>query len=301
LTIESFLRSQYSYTLNLTGNAGDDPLPRFLFETKAGHCEYFASAMAVMLRTLGIPSREVNGFLPGEYNELGGDYIVRASDAHSWVEVYFPGSDWVVFDPTPAAPASPGGLMTTLARYVDWLQLTWTEWVIGYDFAHQVVLSQTLQRTSRNWRDQFHDWFVRKQEASKGKLRAWQFRHASAGFAVPVALILILAGLRFNWFTRAYRALRISVFTRRAGSVANPQLASLLYSELLRILRRHGLRRADTQTPLEFAMALQPAVAPAVLEFTEMYSQARFGNAPCDAGRLRALLAQIRAMLRTSR
>jgi len=62
-----------------------------------------------MLRTLGIPSREVNGFLPGEYNELGGDYIVRASDAHSWVEVYFPGADWQVFDPTPAAPENEAG------------------------------------------------------------------------------------------------------------------------------------------------------------------------------------------------
>src|SRR6266481_2262029 len=85
LAIESYLRNRFTYTLNLTGKPGDDPLAHFLFETRAGHCEYFASAMIVMLRTLGIPSREVNGFLPGEYNELGGDYIVRASDAHSWV------------------------------------------------------------------------------------------------------------------------------------------------------------------------------------------------------------------------
>src|SRR5206468_633256 len=123
--IESYLRTSYSYTLNLTGKPGRDPLAHFLFEARAGHCEYFASAMAIMLRTLGIPSREVNGFLPGEYNDLAmriarphnvvagqvivfevngflpgeyndlaGDYIVRASDAHSWVEVYFPGDGW---------------------------------------------------------------------------------------------------------------------------------------------------------------------------------------------------------------
>src|SRR6266478_484066 len=82
LAIETFLRTRYTYTLNLTGKHGDEPLAHFIFEKRAGHCEYFASAMAIMLRTLGIPSREVNGFLPGEYNELGGDYIVRASDAH---------------------------------------------------------------------------------------------------------------------------------------------------------------------------------------------------------------------------
>jgi len=70
--------------------------------------------MTIMLRTLGVPSREVNGFLPGEYNDLGGDYIVRASDAHSWVEVYFPGNEWQVFDPTPASPENETGILTRL-------------------------------------------------------------------------------------------------------------------------------------------------------------------------------------------
>jgi len=94
VAMESYLRDNFTYTLNLRSKPGDDPLAHFLFETRAGHCEYFASAMAIMLRTLGIPSREVNGFLPGEYNDVAGDYIVRASDAHSWVEAYFPGSGW---------------------------------------------------------------------------------------------------------------------------------------------------------------------------------------------------------------
>src|SRR5256884_2285986 len=149
--IESYLRTSYSYTLNLTGKPGRDPLAHFLFEARAGHCEYFASAMAIMLRTLGIPSREVNGFLPGEYNDLAGDYIVRASDAHSWVEVYFPGDGWQVFDPTPSNLESGKGFLTRLGLYIDWLQVTWSDWVIGYDFAHQVALAQNLQRSSRNW------------------------------------------------------------------------------------------------------------------------------------------------------
>ncbi len=104
--MEAYLRRNFRYTLNLTGAPGRDPLAHFLFETKAGHCEYFASAMAVMLRTIGVPSREVNGFLPGEYNDLAGDYIVRASDAHSWVEAYFPGIGWTTFDPTPPGTRS---------------------------------------------------------------------------------------------------------------------------------------------------------------------------------------------------
>src|SRR5260370_15986748 len=102
--VERFLRSRYGYTLNLSGKPGADPLAHFLFVTRAGHCEYFASAMAILLRTLDIPSREVNGFLPGEYNDLAGDYIVRASDAHSWVEVNFSDNRWVPCAPTPPAP-----------------------------------------------------------------------------------------------------------------------------------------------------------------------------------------------------
>src|SRR5207244_5015174 len=89
--IEHYLRTRFGYTLDLSATSKADPLAHFLFERRSGHCEYFAAAMTVMLRSLGIPARYVNGFLPGEYNELGGDFIVRASDAHSWVEAYFPG------------------------------------------------------------------------------------------------------------------------------------------------------------------------------------------------------------------
>jgi transglutaminase-like putative cysteine protease len=84
--IERYLKTHYAYTLDLSGPKTDDPLAYFLFTRRAGHCEYFAAAMTVMLRDLGIPARYVGGFLPGEYNDLGGDYIVRASDAHTWVE-----------------------------------------------------------------------------------------------------------------------------------------------------------------------------------------------------------------------
>ena len=87
---ERYLISHYAYTLDLTGPQASDPLANFLFVRRAGHCEYFASAMTIMLRSIGVPARYVTGFLPGEYNDVGGDYIVRGSDAHSWVEVYFP-------------------------------------------------------------------------------------------------------------------------------------------------------------------------------------------------------------------
>ncbi len=100
--IESYLRSNYQYTLTPTEPPqGADPLDYFLFTSKEGYCEYFATAMGDMLRSLGIPVRLVNGYGPGSYDEKLGRYVVKESDAHTWVEGYFPGYGWIPFEPTP--------------------------------------------------------------------------------------------------------------------------------------------------------------------------------------------------------
>jgi len=100
--IEAYLRANYTYTLTPTQPPRDaDPLDYFLFSSKEGYCEYFASAMGDMLRSLGIPTRLVNGFGPGTFDEKLGRYVVRESDAHTWVEAYFPGYGWIPFEPTP--------------------------------------------------------------------------------------------------------------------------------------------------------------------------------------------------------
>jgi protein-glutamine gamma-glutamyltransferase len=300
VAIEVYLRTRFAYTLELMGKPGDDPLAHFLFETRAGHCEYFASAMAVMLRTLGIPSREVNGFLPGEYNDIGGDYIVRASDAHSWVEVYFPGSGWFTFDPTPASSDDHSGLFSRLNQYMDWMELNWNEWVINYDFAHQASLAQNLQHDSRNWNDALGKWFAKKQEMGRERLKSWQSRHDTLSIVLPVVLVFFLIVLRFRWIGRGIRRLRLfwQLRTPQANG-ANPQLASRLYAELLHLLERRGFPRRVSQTPLEFAAVVDvPALAPAVCEFTQIYGHARFGGAPCDTLRLRTLLEQVNVALR---
>ena len=300
VAIENYLRTRFTYTLKLTGKPGDHPLAHFLFETRAGHCEYFASAMAIMLRTLGIPTREVNGFLPGEYNDLGGDYIVRASDAHSWVEVYFPGNGWQTFDPTPAAPENTASILSRLEQYADWMAITWREWVIGYDFAHQMVLAQNLQRNSRNWSEATRSWFEQKERAGKKWIKSWQFQHGPLGYMLPVSLVLFLVALRFNLIAELFRRMRLFLQLRSRKTVrTDPQLASRLYAELLRMLARRGLLRLESQTPFEFAAAVDaPQLAPAVREFTQLYAYARFGGAPCDTTRLRQLLDQVRSALR---
>ena len=127
---------------------GPDPLADFLFNVKSGHCEYYSTAMAVLLRTRGIAARVVNGFLPGEYNEAAGAYTVRQSDAHSWVEVYFPETrSWVTFDPTPSAGrAEPvrTGLTAQLQKYAEALELLWFQYVVGYDKQEQRSLATSL-------------------------------------------------------------------------------------------------------------------------------------------------------------
>ena len=101
--IEARLQNDFGYTLDLKAK-GADPLADFLFNVREGHCEYFSTAMTVMLRTQGIPARVVNGFQRGEYNNAAGVYTVTQREAHSWVEVYFQETNsWVTFDPTPVA------------------------------------------------------------------------------------------------------------------------------------------------------------------------------------------------------
>ncbi|HSY33131.1 MAG TPA: DUF3488 and transglutaminase-like domain-containing protein [Verrucomicrobiae bacterium] len=301
VAMEVYLRSKYGYTLDLKGKPGADPLAHFLFETRAGHCEYFASSMTVMLRTLGIPAREVNGFLPGEYNDLAGDYVVRASDAHSWVEVFFPGNGWVTFDPTPDGPENAGGLLSRMGQYLDWLSLTWNEWVISYDFAHQVVLAQNLKTSSRNWSDSLRAWFEKKQLQARTRMKDWEFQHSSLRYLLPVALVFFLVVLRADMIPELVRRLKVYAQMRVGrSSHTNPQLAARLYSELLHVLNKRGIERLETQTPLEFAAVVGDArVAPAVREFIDIYSHARFGEAPCNAVRLRELMSQVRHAFRS--
>ena len=106
--IQQYLRSEFTYTRELPNSAREATLDHFLFERKAGHCEYYSTAMVVLLRSLGIHARNVNGFLGGRWNEFGGYLAVTQNEAHSWVEVWFPNFGWVAFDPTPGGSATGG-------------------------------------------------------------------------------------------------------------------------------------------------------------------------------------------------
>ncbi|MHB1390210.1 MAG: transglutaminase family protein [Thermoleophilia bacterium] len=109
MALQRYLKANYRYDLGIAPQSQDmDAVAYFLFEEKAGYCEHFSSALAVMSRSLGIPARVVTGYTGGEYNPFTGLWEIRQSDAHAWVEVYFGGQGWVPFDPTPGFDAPAG-------------------------------------------------------------------------------------------------------------------------------------------------------------------------------------------------
>ncbi len=146
IAVQEHLRTRYTYTTDLPDPGDRPPLLAFLFDHKRGHCEYFATAMVIMLRTQGIPARNVNGFLGGQWNDFDDFLAVRNADAHSWVEVWFPDVGWVTFDPTPggaAAAAAETSFFDPFRKAYDSLRFKWMKYIIEYDLETQVDLLRT--------------------------------------------------------------------------------------------------------------------------------------------------------------
>jgi protein-glutamine gamma-glutamyltransferase len=299
--IRNYLVSHYAYTLDLRGPQTDDPLANFLFVRRAGHCEYFASAMTIMLRSIGIPARYVTGFLPGEFNDVGGDYIIRGSDAHAWVEVFFPGYGWLTFDPTPPGNEDRRGLLARVGLYWDWFQLTWGEWVINYDFSHQLTLGRSARDSSRSWSDRARELYHRKQTSLLKWIQALDRRTEASPYFLPgvlVCLVALLLAIRGRSMIR-FAIARWSLRARRGGNLT-ASLAALEYTEMLRLLEKRGWTKSPSQTPLEFAAAIPaPDLSAPVAQLTDMYQSARFGNHPAPIEQMSALLRSIRDSLRS--
>lgn len=239
-SLESHLRSEFSYSLDPV-NSGPAPVESFLFETRQGHCEYFASAMVLLLRSQGVPARLATGYLGGDYNPLEEYVIVRQANAHAWVEAYLPdraepgepGGDgrgrWTVFDPTPAdARPQSGrpGWATLLAQAYDYMLFRWDRYVLTYGFGDQLnVLVKLRDAWLGFWRSLTADRerapapdesVVEEPEVetlepearpeTAGRFGLWR--------AAPFLLVVLAAGLWF-WFrrerfsaTQAYKTIR---------------------------------------------------------------------------------------------
>ncbi len=297
--IEKHLSSSYSYSLDLRRVEDGDPVADFLFNTREGHCEYFASAMVLMLRSRRIPARIVNGFQMGEYNEAADVYTVRQSDAHSWVEAYFPRRDqngvWVVFEPTPEAGLSVygSGMTAWLRHHREAMEMFWLEHVIGFDTSKQFWMAGAAQRwvssilSTYNW-DLSSRWIDWAPKLAR-KIDLWNDRDRGSGaksldaatsspdsrsglVAHPIALALGIGALSITVILSWRRYGRSWRRTARQDSAAS---AVAFYQEMLRALERAGHKRAIHQTPAEYAEQLR---MPEVNEITSIYQRVRFGD-----------------------
>jgi transglutaminase-like putative cysteine protease len=159
----------FRYSLHFRYRSRRDPIVEFILDEREGHCEFFASAMAILLRLRGVPARLVGGYRVTEKNPIGDYYIVRERNAHAWVEAYLPGKGWTTFDPTPAAELAPDATTTSFvaglidaagsgwAAFLDWLdQRTWTEVlsVPAVVIVIPLLIRILLQRRARSRREE---------------------------------------------------------------------------------------------------------------------------------------------------
>ncbi|MBX6363705.1 MAG: DUF3488 domain-containing protein, partial [Gemmatimonadetes bacterium] len=281
VAVQDWFRREFRYTLDLPARADQTSVEYFLFERRAGHCAYFSTAMVVLLRSIGIPARNVDGFLGGEWNELGHYLVVTQNHAHSWVEVWFPGFGWVPFDPTPAAAAAVGGpaaatWLAPLRLAVDALEHRWGKWVLDYDLGTQLGL---LQRTAR---------LFSRPPARGPSARRWLPSR-------PALLLGLVAA-----------AAAAAATARRRAPTAPLSAEARIYRGLRRAYARAGFQAPDSVPPLAFAEALERAGAPGAADARELvstYVRARFGGEDIgEAGRsrMRAQLAALRRALRAA-
>ena len=293
--IEVYLQQNYGYTLDLPSESPADPLANFLFVRRQGHCEYFASAMAIMLRTLGIPTRVATGFRGGEYNDLTGSYIIRGRDAHAWVEVYFPNQGWITFDPTAYAPAQEPSLFGRLRLYADAMNEFWHEWIVNYDFAHQRTLTTSITNESMqrgaSIRDRLASFYQQLlQSARRTQQRFTESPQRQSRWALTLAgfMVLLVLGPRI---AKLLRTRQLLLNPQRAPEAA----ASLWYNRATHHLAQYGWKKVPSQTPAEFARTIDHrAIRKTVEEFTEHYEQARFGQSANSASRLPELYARLK-------
>jgi transglutaminase-like putative cysteine protease len=254
--ISDHLSTNYRYTLALKRQTSRPPLEEFLFVRRSGNCEYFAAAMAVMLRSEGIPSRVVAGFQQGEWNPYGRYFMVRLSDAHSWVEAYIDGRGWVTFDPSPRGETTVETLPGSVSLYFDAARMRWYRYVVNWSLRDQVQIAQAVHRGATDFRLSF------------SLPRGWWSRSTLLAGAALVVIGLL-----------AWLARHPGPTWRRSG--AGGEMPAF-YARALRLLARRGLFPGASETARQFASrvrATTPDGAEAFAQLTGHYERARFGSA----------------------
>ena len=271
--VVAWLSRELRYSLDLERRTTLEPLDEFLFVRRTGNCEYFASALAVMLRSLGIPTRVVNGFQRGEWNPYGSYWVVRMRDAHSWVEAHLDGA-WVPLDPSPRGDVAAAPL-SGLALYIDGLRMHWYRYVVGWSRGDQVHAAAAVRRLAWSW----------------PRAPSWP---ATGGMRPVVIAALVLGGVVVGivWVLRRRPRLR--------GAKAAEVPA--FYVRALRSLAHRGLRPAPHETAREFgarAGEALPEVSTTLAQLTLAYERMRFGSVgvtPTEARELVRAASRLRSL-----
>jgi transglutaminase-like putative cysteine protease len=326
--LEWYLRDsgQFHYTLVMeVRDSSLDPVADFLINRKEGHCEYFASALALMLRSLDIPSRLVNGFKGGDWNNLAGVLNVREKHAHSWVEVLLADQPdalgdppmWMTLDPTPGLERTEsishvGGISPGFRQFTDFIRYLWTFYVVGFNFERQQrFLYQPIRALFLEAQNGFRMMGMGLKAAF-----GWLFHFPDPssfiswrGFIVTfvgLTFLVILARIAFFVVSRIRRRWALA-----RSAEASLAVGVLCYRRLVALLEELGLERPPAETPREFARRAagflaghgsgNESVADVPPLVVDAYYRIRFGQADLDAqasshveNRLDALEARLR-------
>jgi len=311
----------FRYTLRMdVVDAKIDPVVDFLVNRKEGHCEYFASALTLLLRSIDIPARLVNGFKGGDWNDLGKVLSVRQKHAHSWTEALLADAParqeepprWLSLDPTPAderdrSVAQVGGVSTSFRQFSDFVRYVWVFYVVGFNFDRQQrLLYEPFRALVAEARNGFQmmgqalrvafDWLFHFPDLSSFI--------SARGFVVTfVVLILLALSARLALFV-ARRVRRVWGGARVDGSTMAVGVS--FYRRLVALLEGCGLERPPSETPREFARRASgflaghgtgnESVADVPPLVVDAYYRIRFGRAELEPGSLAQVEGRLDAL-----
>jgi transglutaminase-like putative cysteine protease len=267
--LRRYLLSHFTYTLDQPNAGRSDPLAAFLFEDRRGHCEYFATAFAVLLRAAGVPSRVVGGYQGGVWDEAGPVVVFTGQNAHAWVEWYVPGKGWVLDDATPAADAA---TLAGLSAWMERMRRLWDDEIVEFGLDQQLELLNGLVST-------FHTPSVPTEHVP------WR--------PVVAAVLLACLALGVGWAARRAK--------RRRERGRPPRLATALQAAVERLEGKPVPAHWTLREAVQAASRRAPPEVRAVLaEALEGYEVARFAVADLAAARerhLRRALGRVRRSL----
>lgn len=283
----------FVYSLTVPSLPPNGAIDAFINNTRTGHCELFATALALMTRSLGIPARVVSGFKGGEYNESDGGYIVRRSMAHLWVEVYFPGPGWVRFDPSPQAATeeNPGffeQLRMSASLYALRARMLWFRDVVGFQGFGNIDLYNLRYRI-------FGELNAMRNRVGEAATSGQLARvTATAGFGLAVVVLTLWLIYRGLIDALAMRPAKWEQYTL----TRDQKRAAALYRKLRKKLYRCGIDIAG-KTAEELMLAVDSLDWQDKAEASRLlhaYNEIRFGGRPLAKAYFTSLRSALRAL-----